>query len=512
MSLQALALAAFLSVQPSHAAIPANAPRLADLLADVAEGITREDPRDRTSEDRITAAREAAGKGDVLGWGLALFPDVFTIPFCTELHQHLIDTRTYDFTSTEAPRGHAKTTIACFLVPLYQALNEPEAFRHYLNIQATEEKALAINRAIKTELEENEEVRAIYGDQIGERWTDQQFALRNGVVFSAKSAGQSLRGIKYRSLRPDYILVDDLYDEDEVSNIEATKKVNSWFWGTLYPSRSKVRRSAIHVLGTAANKADLLELLKGKSRWRSRTFRAITDWDAKTVLWPELNSFESLMAEAEDMPSVIFNREYQNERRDDSESLIKQAWIQYYDPAKLAFDERHALVAVFLGVDPSIGAKPGNDATGAALIYKTRWTDAPAGVFNWYIAGLWNERLSLNKRVELLRRIQDGSELPITKARIEGIAGFKDFVSEAKRLTNIPIEEIGKVKDKLTNLENKSGYFENGRVFISERIDPKLRNLLVDQLTTNYPTHDDLRDAVLLVLPELQRKQRWIPA
>ena len=519
MSLPALALAAFLSAQPSHAAVQQHPhPRLAELLGAVADGITREDPRDMAAEDRIAAARKAAAAGDVLSWGLALFPETFTVQFCPALHQHLVDQRAHDYTSDEAPRGHAKTTIACFLVPLYQALEEPDTFRHYLNVQATEEKALAINRAIKVELEENEELRAIYGNQVGERWTDQQFVLRNGVVFSAKSAGQSLRGIKYRSLRPDYILVDDLYDEAEISNIEATKKVNAWFWGTLYPSRAKARRSAIHVLGTAANKADILEQLKTKPRWRSATFRAITDHDKKQVLWPELNSYDSLMAEAADMPSVMFNREYQNERRDDSESLIKQAWIRYYDPATLTFDDGHKLVAVLLGVDPSIGAvpadgkKPKSDFTGAVLAYQTRWADAPPGVFNYYIAGAWNERLSLNKRVELLQRIQAGADRPITKAKIEGIAGFKDFVSEAKRLTNIPIEEVGKVKDKMTNLENKSGYFENGRVFISEGIDPKMRELLVDQLTTNNPTHDDLRDAVLLVLPELQRKQRWIPA
>ncbi len=448
----------------------------------------------------------------MLLWGRALFPEVFTIEFCEDLHRYLVSIRHEPYAATEAPRGHAKTTVACFLVPLYQALNEPDTFRHYLNIQATEPKALDINRAIKTEIEENELLRAMYGDQRGSRWTDQQFVLRNGVVFTAKSAGQSLRGIKYRSLRPDYILVDDLYDEDEVNNLEQTKKINAWFWGTLYPARAKVRASVVHVLGTAANKLDILEALKAKKRWESKTFRAITSHEKRTVLWPALNTYEDLIAEAEDMPTSIFNREYQNERRDDSESIIKEAWIRYYDPGELVFNERHILVASELGVDPSIGAKPGADATGAVRVLVTRYADAPADVFNYYVEEAKNERLSLNKRVEMVDGMGKTSAHPVRRAHVEGISGFQDFVSELKRLTNIPIRLVAKVKDKLTNLENKSGYFENGRVYISKRIDPKVREMLVEQLTTNHPTHDDLRDALLLVLPELKKPQRWAPA
>ena len=493
---------------PAYSAIPASRP-VAEIIQPTP--LTAEQREEINKQARIELARRAVEKGDVLLWGQALFPEVFTVPFCKDLHEYFVSIRGMQYASTEAPRGHAKTTIACFLIPLYQALNEPESFKHYLNIQATEPKSLDINRAIKAEIEENEFIRAMYGNQVGPRWTDQQFVLRNGVVFTAKSAGQSLRGIKYRSLRPDYILVDDLYDEDEVNNLEQTKKINSWFWGTLYPARSKVRKSAIHVLGTAANKLDILESLKSKKRWESRTFRAIIDHEKNKVLWRELNSYADLLAELEDMPVSIFNREYQNERRDDSESIIKEAWIKYYEPSDLRFDERHILVATEIGVDPSVGAKPGSDATGAVRVLLTRHSDAPEGVFNFYVEEAKNERLSLNKRVDMVRKMADDSSSPVRRAHVEGISGFQDFVSELKRLTNIPVNLIAKVKDKLTNLENKSGYFENGRVFISKRIDPKLREMLVEQLTTNYPTHDDLRDALLLVLPELKKRSTWRP-
>lgn len=92
--------------------------------------------------------------------------------------------------------------------------------------------------------------------------------------------------------------------------------------------------------------------------------------------------------------------------------------------------------------------------------------------------------------------------MKVTQANIEGIAGFKDFVAEVRRRTNLPVREIDWVKDKITNLENKSHYFENGKVKLNKHIDPKLKDVLKYQLTTNHPQHDDLRDAVLLCLED----------
>jgi len=180
-----------------------------------------------------------AGAGDILAWGQRLFPDKFPLPFCAEMHEYFVQIRKDPYTVTEAPRNHAKTTIKCFLIPIFQSLVEPESFRFYLNVQATDKKALAINRAIMAELESNEDLRALYGDQVSYRWTAEEFILNNGTIFKAVSTGQSIRGIHYRNRRPSYIIADDLYDQDDINNPDSTIKKNDWFWGTLYPARAK---------------------------------------------------------------------------------------------------------------------------------------------------------------------------------------------------------------------------------------------------------------------------------
>lgn len=472
---------------------------------------------------RLELARRYAKEGDILNWGKMVFPEKFRLPFCQELHQYFVDIRGLPLTNTEAPRNHAKSTIKDFLIPIFQGLEEPRAFLHYLNVQATGLKAFAINLAIKAEIEDNQLITELYGNQVGlDKWTDGQFVLRNGVVFTAVGAGQSIRGLNYRSTRPDYIIVDDLYDEEDINNPESTVKKNAWFWGSLYPARAKSRRCCVHVQGTAINNEDLLEELKKKPRWESKSFSAIKGMgtDAESVLWPELNTLESLKADLKDMPSVIFYREMQNERRDETSSIVKRSWLYptdgsadwEFDPASLKFDAHHQLLEVLLGVDPSIGAKAMSDATGMALVLKAGWDDGRSHVY--YVIDLWEERISLDERVLLIQKIKDEAlrsrGLTITRARLEGIAGFKDFVAEVIRRTDVPVEEIDSVKDKVTTLINKSHFFENKRVKISRDIAPEKRDALVYQLTTNFPKHDDVRDGLLLCLEDTSSNWSWV--
>lgn len=464
---------------------------------------------------RAEQVKRAAKNKDILLWGKLLFPDKFYLPFCYELHQYFIDIRHDLFTSTEAPRGHAKTLIKCFLIPTFQALEESKVhqdgiprYRHYLNVQATEQKGLDVNRSIKIEFEENDLLKEVYGNQISKRWTDQQFVLKNGTIFTSVSAGQSIRGINYRNIRPDYIITDDLYNEDDINNPEATEKKNAWFWGTLYQARAKSRASSIHIQGTAINSYDLLAQLKKDKTVRQRTFRAITDDVGKIVLWKELNTYDSLMRDKELMSETIFMREMQNERRDEASALIKDSWLADWevDPAEIITDDVNVtILSVRIGIDPSIGEKETSDFTGMARIFHVRMNLTGKEFF--LIDGLLNEHLSLEDRIVATKDFS-AAHLPlyprcaVTNVRIEGISGFKDFAQTVANRTSLPVSIIDHVRDKISTLENKSHFFQNKKVKINKNIDKKLKDMVRYQLTTNYAKHDDLRDAVLLCLDE----------
>ncbi len=480
-------------ISPAHATMR-SVSRMIDDLA-----IALEAPIDPL-EKRVASARAAAKKKDILAWGKAVMPEKFNLPFCKKMHEYFVSIRHEPFTDTEAPRDHAKTTIKCNLIPLFQALEEPKEFDYYLNVQSTEKKGLAVNVSLKLELEQNEVIREIYGDQVGDdKWTDLLFVTRKGVAFQALGAGQSIRGTNYRNRRPNYLIVDDLYDEPDINNPDSTKAKNDWFWGTLYPAMAENRPSSVHVQGTAINREDLLVQLKGKKGVKYRSFKSIISDAKKKVLWPELKSYEKRVAQRSLMPSIIFAREYQNARTDGASAIIKSEWLTTweYDPALIRFDIKHALQESLLSIDPSIGEKNTNDPTAYVLVRIAQRDDGSLPLY--YIEGAWNKLMSLQERLNLLREIVDvqakGREL--TRIKVETIAGFKDFGTLVAQNTPVPTTMIDKVPDKITHTQKKSHYFENRRVFLNKNIDPELKREIVYQLTTNYPTHDDLRDAIL---------------
>ena len=460
---------------------------------------------------RLAAARRCAEEGDVLNWGKMLMPEKFTVPFCQEFHGYLVEARKNPFVSTEAPRGHSKTTIGCMLIPLFQGLVEPKAFRHYLNVQSNEEKALAVNRAIKAEIEQNELIRELYGDQVGkDRWTDASFVLRNGVVFSAAGSGASIRGINYRNMRPDYIIVDDLYDtEADTNSPTSTEKKNQWFWSTLYPAAAQDREASVRLQGTAVNKYDLFEKLKLDPSVTSRTFKAVISWDTKEVLWKGLKTFEDYEALRTQMGSLIFSREYQNERRDDASSIIKMAWLYpedgtanwEYDPSAIRFDNGdYDYLAAVVALDPSIGGKVTSDKSGYALVIKAQKKDGTLPLF--FIEALANAHDSFQQRIARVQGFITGRPVnrPVTRVRVEAIAGFKDIAQQIAASVNVPCDVVAHVPNKTTNLEKHSALFENRRVFLNMNIDPVLKQELAYQLTVVNPRHDDIRDAVLMGL------------
>ncbi|MBX4215801.1 hypothetical protein KW797_02550 [Candidatus Parcubacteria bacterium] len=491
--------------------------------ADVSKfGLSETQKEEALRQFRYRKIRDAAAKKDILKWGKLLFGFKFPLGFCPELHEYFVDIRRAGFTGTEAPRGTAKTTIRCFLIPLFQALVEPTSYRHYLNVQATEDKALAVNRAIKRELEINDDLIAVYGEQKGERWTDGQFVLKNGVVFSCLGAGQSIRGVNYNNIRPDYCVVDDLFDRGDINNPASTREKNEWFWSDLYPALAQFGQVSMHVQGTAINSVDLLMELKGKVGVVWRSFKTVMNWAKKLVIWPEQKTFDQVMAQQAFMPITIWEREFQNQRRDGAASIIKEEWLSSWeydptelrkqlregrDPARLAKKERLLILdTVLLGNDPSIGKKQKSDFTGTALTLVTHWTDAPEEQEFW-IEDARELKASVDGRCDQLKKICEArpADSPVNEARIEAIAGFDDYASIAQGRLPVPVTRINHVLDKLTNLENKSLPFQKGRVHLNAKLPLSIKQTVKEQLTTNEPPHDDVRDAILLTI-DVQRK------
>ncbi|MES2155380.1 MAG: hypothetical protein V4510_09625 [bacterium] len=467
---------------------------------------------------RIAKARACAAAGDVLGWLAAVMPDSFPLAFC-DMHRWQVAQRHVPWTALEAPRGHSKTTVGLIGIPLYQSLVEPDTYRHYLIIQSNGTKADAVNIAIKLEIEENQVIRAIYGDQRGAVvWNNSQFVLRNGVCFTAVGAGTSIRGIQYRTVRPDWINLDDLYDEDDIYNPEAARKKTEWFWSTLFPARNKTRPlSKFNVQGTAINEQDALYRLEKDPNFTFKRFTA-TNEDG-TPLWPELNSAIDLARERASMGDASYEREMEMKRGSDKESIIKRAWLASWRRPASDFRcdnaaDPYSLLDVRVCIDPSLGKKQQGagpakkagtgDPAGFVRIWKLQPRNLPGALPVYFIDSLLMERLGLQERINTAKEFVTTSrpDRRVRRLTAEGIAGFDDFATLLKAAVGVPVDSVDHVADKMLNLERHQVYFQNGRVFINQEIDRLTLEQIEYQLTTNKPTHDDGRDAIFLGLDD----------
>lgn len=122
---------------------------------------------------------------------------------------------------------------------------------------------------IRNELETNENIIELFGDQKSSPWSMDELQLSNGVKIQAIGAGQSMRGKKHNDERPDCAAIDDLEDEENINTEEARRKLDRWMNGTLlpalHPTKGKVR-----FIGTAIHPKSLIIKKCADPKWKSK--------------------------------------------------------------------------------------------------------------------------------------------------------------------------------------------------------------------------------------------------
>lgn len=442
---------------------------------------------------------------DPFEWCSYYLPNIFNLPFSKELHGYFWEIAEVERTATLAPRGHGKTMTKCVAIPMYLALNHPQKFTHFLNVQDTSTKAKAINAAIRNEFALNDRLIKDYGDMLSkEKLTERQFVLKNGVVFTAVGSGESVRGINYAGKRPDYIIGDDLYDESCLENIENVRRVNRWWKSSINYCCAVGKKVCIHIQGTAISREDLIHEKEKNSRYVFKRFKAVKDWDTGEVLWPEHKTIDDLIADKVDDGSIIFNREKQNEIRSDDNSIIKLSDIKTYDGRKIMTKTEalhlqsveklselpEHIVCTVAGIDVAEKTKEINDYTARVSLHCTNLN-------NFYIFDAIQYKKTFNDSLNDIENHFRRNRAD--RVWIETNKG-EALYSELIRRGVVPVYGKHETKDKLSRLVDQQAKFENGKVFISMLIPDQMRNELIDQIVTNKPPHDDLRDACLLAM------------
>lgn len=127
------------------------------------------------------------------------------------------------------PRGHAKSTHMDIFVPLWLMFQPKRLINFMVVVGKSEDSATRLLGDIQAELEHNQRIIADFGKQQGNAsWQDGEFKAANGVKFLACGRGQSPRGLRDREARPDYIVIDDLDDDELCRNEKRVHDITDW--------------------------------------------------------------------------------------------------------------------------------------------------------------------------------------------------------------------------------------------------------------------------------------------
>lgn len=469
------------------------------------------------------------GEYDLIFFGQACAQQAFEYPtpdFHYELASLLLDHDILKL-AIEAPRGYAKSTLCVFTVLHHITYGEG---KKYVIIQSkTQGHAKQRLGAIKNILEYSDAYRELYGYRgmnTASEWNKDRIVLSDGTVIEAKGYGMQTRG----GLTEDWSRITLYYlDDPEDENNTKTPDIMSGnldkFLTTLPGLKKKTGRAI--VVGTPLNQACLIEKLSAMGGWLFRRYSACNE-DTKEVLWKEMESYEELMREKEDLLSVGKVSKWYSEKQclitGDDDALFNESdfrwWDGYYRDGYLHIthqnrrkthnnnwelillpEERIIPVNTYIGVDPASSLKQTADLSTTVPIAYDGW--------NMYMLPYFEKRV---KPTEHARQIQDKVlELNPKKTYIESISyqeALRSIMREWMNEKGIYISGLEKKwtprrekDDRLTDLQR---FTESHRLYLQPGMHrlqdemllfPRGRKNLLDGLwyaTRNLkePTHE----------------------
>lgn len=106
-------------------------------------------------------------------------------------------------------------------------------------VSNSEDNAKRLLEPYRAQLDSNQRIINDYGAQkVVGKWTEAEFKTKKGVSFRALGAGQSPRGTRNESIRPNVILIDDIDTDQDCLNPEIIDKKVAWIFDALIPTRS----------------------------------------------------------------------------------------------------------------------------------------------------------------------------------------------------------------------------------------------------------------------------------
>lgn len=310
-------------------------------------------------------------------FGQVIAPDMFKVK-SPDFH-YMIEKAVLNFDddalNIAAPRGHAKSSLAACIVPMWHIFMED--YYRFLTQQLTEDpldrnlipmfkafeqgklrylpfRPKVVELISKTQAEailRLETIKGVLGDPelgnpsrilkqiVGDvsyntasKWTTKEVTLFDSSYLFSIGTGQQARGKKKGHQRPTLAVIDDPEDEENTKTAERMRQNMDWLMQAIIPGLDVYRGRAI-CIGTPQNEGSMVVTLSRSERWKNLWFS--NDLASGDLLWPWYITEDRLRKEYLDNKSrgrvSSYYREWECKIVGDEDQLFKQDQMQYWE-------------------------------------------------------------------------------------------------------------------------------------------------------------------------------------
>lgn len=402
-------------------------------------------------------------------------------------------------------RGAAKSTHLDIFIPLWLKCQETREINVMVLVGKSEDNANTLLADLQAELQYNQRYINDFGEQYNNgSWEEGQFVTKDGTAFFARGRGQSPRGLRYRSHRPDYIVIDDLDDDELCENPNRVQRLTDWVKEALFGALDGGRGRFIMVGNLIAKNS----VLQNISDTKGVRVSQVNILDANgNVSWAAKWTREEVQVIEDFQGYRSFQKEYMNNPIVEG-AVFRQEWIRWAKrPQWRQFRE------IVLYIDPSWKSSSKNDYKAAKL-----WGKVDGGQ-------LWHLRAFVRQATvaEMVRWCYDLYEWAqqcgiaikfYIEANLMQEMLMDDFKKEGE-LRDYQLPIVGdkrKKPDKFQRIEAAAPLWERGFVFYdeSQKDDPDMLRGLDQTLAfqKGMRGHDDAPDADESAISILQKHSK----
>lgn len=239
------------------------------------------------------------------------------------------------------------------MIPMWLMAQKRREINVMVLVGKSEDAACTLLGDIQAELQYNKRYTHDFGTKYNAgNWQDGEFVTSDGVAFFARGRGQSPRGLRYRNRRPDYIVIDDLDDDELCENDSRVRKLTEWVKEALFGAFGAEGGRFIMVGNLISKCSVLANIAASKGVEVSQV--NVLDKNGKSA-WPEYWTPERIQEKREFMGYRAFEKEYMNNPIKEG-SVFRKDWIRW--KKILPLDKYDEIVAY---CDPSFKGSTKND-------------------------------------------------------------------------------------------------------------------------------------------------------